>query len=228
MASSNKPRPGFRLLAITPPTGDVDAAIVDTWVDAGAHEHGLAVVLREPSISPKSLGDLPDRFKALIERCQSNEVPLLLSTDCQPEDMEGLAGIHLRGDPDVDLVREIREELGAALIGRSCHGSPQHGAELVDYTAVAPVFKPGTPAVHDKKPMGIGALKEWIAPQRRIFALGGISIDTAGACLRAGVHGVAGISAFFGEEDRVRENVAAFSAALSKLGDHALPTQGPR
>jgi thiamine monophosphate synthase len=205
----------FRLLAIPPPGGPVPPDIVDRWLAAGARDT-LAVLLRDPGRAP---GDIlrPDaRLAALRRRCAAVGLPLLLAIDpAALADLElppDLAGLHLRGDPEPGALQSARAHLGPRLLGRACHGEPQPGHDLVDYTLFAPVFAPGTrdPAGQIiKRPAGLPALARWAAdPRAWIFALGGVTPATAPACLAAGARGLAGISGLFGEPAQVEQDVA--------------------
>ena len=71
--------PEFRLLAITPPTGMVDPAVVEAW--AGARSVGLAVLLREPGTKPDDLVNDGHRLAPLRRACADAGVPCLLSVD---------------------------------------------------------------------------------------------------------------------------------------------------
>ncbi|MBL9102190.1 MAG: thiamine phosphate synthase [Myxococcales bacterium] len=202
----------FRLLAITPPHGPVDPQIVDVWLAAGALG-SIAVLLREPGAPPRRLLAGDGRLAPLRRRCVAAGVPVLLALDAAALDAleppPELAGLHLRGDPDLTALRRARER--TALLGRACHGEPQPGHELVDYTVFAPVFAPGTvDPTMIKRPAGLAALTRWTAdPRAHVIALGGICPATAPACLAAGARGLAGISGLFGEPARVEQDVAA-------------------
>lgn len=207
----------FRLLAISPPVGPVDPDIVDVWLAAGAG--GLiAVLLRDPGRPPAHVLAPDARLAPLRRRCRDRHVPVLLALDPAALDHDlpaDLAGLHLRGDPDLPTLRRARERTN--LLGRACHGDPQPGHELVDYTLFAPVFAPGTadPA-RPKPPAGLAALARWTAdPRAHVIALGGITPATAPACLAAGARGLAGISGLFGEPARVEQDVGALVRLLA-------------
>jgi thiamine monophosphate synthase len=130
----------------------------------------------------------------------------------------GLQGLQLRGDPGLNMLSFARERLGDAILGRSCHGEPQPGHDLVDYTCFAPVFKPRTPG-HGvaKAAAGVEVLASWTADEEaRVFALGGIGPKEAGACVDAGAFGLAGISTFFGQHAKVAQDVAKLCAELAR------------
>ena len=118
--------------------------------------------------------------------------------------------------------------LSAPWLGRSCHGAPQPGHALVDYTLFAPVFAPttGQPSrpLGSKLPAGLDALRTWTAaPGACVFALGGVGPVTAAACLAAGAHGLAGIGVFFGEPGQVAQDVAALREIVAASDRHVEP-----
>lgn len=223
--------PPFRLLAICPPESPVDADLVDQWASAGGLELGLGVLLRQPS------ADLPEllaaitrgRLSALVSRCRALDVPLLLSL--APEQIKSFAhmqksessiefaGVQLRADPCRRDLESIRRTLDHGCLGRSCHGNAKGMHEIVDYTCIAPIYRPSTDQRgRIKSAVGLAPLRNWAArPNARIFALGGVGPANAEACLRAGAWGLAGIGLFFGDLRRVREDVAAVVKTFARL-----------
>ncbi len=204
----------FRLLAIPPPDGPVPGDIVDRWLAAGA-AGTIAALLRDPGRTPAEILAPGARLAALRRRCVAAGIPVLLATDVPTVVPPDLAGVHLRGDPDRATLGRAREHPG--LLGRACHGEPQPGHDLVDYTLFAPVFAPGTPGPIAKHPAGLAALARWTAdPRAHVIALGGITPRTAPACLAAGARGLAGISGLFGEPAQVEQDVAALVDLLTR------------
>jgi thiamine-phosphate pyrophosphorylase len=193
-----------RLLACTPPAGSVDADVVLRWRDAGALELGLALWLREPEASPREL--VVGRLRRLVMRARAARVPILLGIDAAAIgeaaaviEAEGLAGVHLRADPDRAALERVRERLPGALVGRSSHDAHAGDHDLVDLTCFGPVFEPHTrTAGDDKRRQGLPALSTIAAATGAwVLALGGVDGERAAACIGAGARGVAGISAFF-------------------------------
>jgi len=225
----------FRLLAITPPVGPVQEDSLVAWC-AGLGE--LAVLLREPGRCASEILAHDGRLAALRRSCRDAGVPLLLSVDSAelaelavlPGD---LAGVQLRGDPDLRALAAARTQVGrlrptGAWLGRSCHGAPQPGHEIVDYSLFAPVFAPTTDqpgrSRGSKAPAGLAALASWTAaPGAWVMALGGVGPGTAAACLAAGARGLAGIGVFFGEPGRVAQDVAALRESLAAHDRHVEP-----
>ncbi|MFV8756341.1 thiamine phosphate synthase [Nannocystaceae bacterium ST9] len=204
-----------RLLAITPPSGALNPALVDVWLAAGAGSLDLAVLLREPGLSLADLLDSP-RLLPLRRRLAARGVPTLASLDARDLDLDllatadpPLAGVQLRGDPSPTTLAHARARV-PGLLGRSCHGEPQPGDEHVDYTVLAPIFTPGTvqPGV-EKRPIGLAGLRRWASPDRHLLALGGVSSANAAALLAAGARGIAGISLVFAGLRDAADNVEA-------------------
>lgn len=220
----------IQLLAITPPDGEVEPRLVDAWVSAGVKAVRFAVLLRAPGLDPLAL---VTRFRRLLTPLDSLRIPVLLSIDLEDLDLAadvtrdaGLAGVQLRGDPAVAALDRARQRLPNACLGRSCHGAPQPGDDFVDYTCFAPVFSPRTqdPA-RTKHVVGTVGLRAWTTTADRwIVALGGITPDTAQACLDAGARGLASISTFFGAQPRVIEDVRALVDRLEAQDDVSLPS----
>lgn len=218
----------FRLLAVTPPAGPVDPDLVARWL-AAAPGVPLAVLLREPGAPPAVLLDPNGRLGPLVRRCRERAIPLLIAVDLarvgEALALPGLAGVHLRGDPPPAALADLRPRV-AGLLGRACHGAPQPGHDLVDYTLLAPIFppttaQPGAP-LGSKRPIGLYGLHAWTAdPGAFIVALGGIGPATAAACLEGGAGALAGIGVFFGPPARVEQDVAALGEQLRAA--HVLP-----
>ena len=225
----------FRLLAITPPVGPVPGDSLVAWRAALPE---LAVLLREPGRRAVEILALDGRLASLRRSCREAGVPLLLSVDSAElaelaELPTEIAGVQLRGDPDLAALAAARTHIGRlrptdAWLGRSCHGEPQPGHETVDYSLFAPVFapttaQPGRP-LGSKIPAGLAALAAWAAaPGAWVLALGGVGPGTAAACLAAGARGLAGIGVFFGEPGRVEQDVAALREILAAHDRHVEP-----
>jgi len=116
----------------------------------------------------------------------------------------GANGVHLRSD-DVSprdlrsvwteaIARSAQPAAPTPHIAVSCHTA----ADVVraestgaDFAVFAPVF--------EKKgglPTGLGALREACKTKLPVFALGGVTLENASACLDAGAAGIAGIRLF--------------------------------
>jgi thiamine-phosphate pyrophosphorylase len=84
-----------------------------------------------------------------------------------------------------------------AVISVACHESTDlRGAETAgaDLALFAPVFeKKDAPNTH---PAGLDALRRACQDRIPVFALGGVTLENAAACLKAGASGIAGIRLF--------------------------------
>ncbi len=215
-----------RLLVITPPRGPVDPACVEAWTGAGPNV--LAVMLRQPGARAREILAADGRLAGLRRACQDRQIPTVLSID--PEELvtatslatlpnaDTLAGFHVRGDPDEATLHRARTMVPRPRwLSRACHGPPQPGHAWVDFTIFAPVFAPGTsePGRPAKQPAGLAALARWTATGAPVLALGGVTRDTAAACLAAGASGLAGISGFFGPAPEVADTIATLCKLLS-------------
>jgi thiamine monophosphate synthase len=205
-----------RLWAITPPVGIPDASAVDAWSpDRG----DVGLWIRTPGAAP---GAVVERCAAVLERARTRGIPVVLgaaATDLEAAAVEvarlRLAGVVLRGDPDLSALRRARTRLGAfAWIGRSIHGATaEHDA--CTFSVLAPIFTPYTAKPVATVALGLEVLAQVAqAPGARILALGGVDADNAAACLAAGAWGLAGIRSFFGDARRIAEDVAALRGAL--------------
>ena len=188
------------------------------------HARGIPTLL---SLAPDELHDLPEL---------ADIAGLHLRGDPDPEALARLtdiAGLHLRGDPDPEALTRLTAPAPGLrdrplLRGRSCHGAPRGEHTRVDYTLFAPVFapttaQPGRP-LGSKIPAGLAALRAWAdEPGAVIFALGGVTPQTAAACLAAGARGLAGIGVFFGEPSRVEQDVAALRELVAARDRHVEP-----
>lgn len=105
----------------------------------------------------------------------------------------GAHGIHLR---DGSVMPEKFARRGFTITA-SCHSvdglDRTRGA---DFVLVAPVFSPRS-KVDARLPLGIAGLSEFVRQSAiPVIALGGITTETAPACIAAGAAGIAGISTF--------------------------------
>ena len=116
----------------------------------------------------------------------------------------GAAGVHLGGESmPVSVVRKVCAEIlgdaKAFLIGRSCHSldeAQQAERDGADYVFFGPVFATPSKAQYGP-PQGVEALAEVCRTLRvPVIAIGGISLDNAAECFRAGAAGIAAIRLF--------------------------------
>ena len=111
-------------------------------------------------------------------------------------------GVHLpvNGLP----VAEVRRTYPSLLIGASCHNLEElQRAETggADFAVFGPVFKPLSKE-STSTPLGVEKLaKATRAVKIPVLALGGVTVDNAADCLRAGAAGLAAITLFQASKD---------------------------
>lgn len=188
-----------RIVLITDPRYE-DADLVAKLEAAlvAAPRGSVLVQLRDKHRSSREVFALGARLRPLCKERGASfvvndrlDVALALEAD----------GIHL-GKASV-AIEDARKLLGAsALISVAAHSmddlerAASEGAHLA---FLSPIFAtPGKGAV-----LGLDALKRAraILPSFPIYALGGIDIDNAASCMRAGASGVAAIRAIFDADD---------------------------
>ncbi len=154
--------------------------------------------------------DLPvRRLLALVEEAikRAGATRVLVNDRLDVAVAAGAAGVHLpaHGFP-VDEVRRSYPEL---LIGASTHNleelrrAADRGA---DFAVFGPVFETSSKKAYGP-PVGLGKLAEAArAVNIPLLALGGITLENAADCLRAGAGGLAAISLFQNSAD-LRETI---------------------
>ena len=161
---------------------------VATIAAAVGRSGGRWLLLRDKDLAREERRDLAIRLMKIAAECG---FVLSVSTDVDLAAEVGVAGIHLQA---AATVAPARARLGsAAIIGVSAHGLDDVVAAAVaqaDYVTLSPIFptdsKPGYgPA------LGTAALRAAAECDVPVLALGGVTADTAAACLAAGARGVA-------------------------------------
>lgn len=137
--------------------------------------------------------------RALFQRCQraasvSRTARLLVNDRMDVALACGLDGVHLpAGRPLPQTYRAASER--ALVIGVSCHTIEEvrrAAAEGADFALLGPIFSsPGK-----GPPIGVGLLQEAARESVPVLALGGITLENAGACMDAGAAGIAAIRLF--------------------------------
>ena len=117
----------------------------------------------------------------------------LRSEDISPFDVRGISDLHAPG-------RHSRFTIGV-----SCHSLQEvrRAANHADFVVYGPIFQ--KKAVSLRPAAGVEALHEACREKIPVLALGGITLENAGACLGAGASGIAGIRLF--QENEVRKVV---------------------
>lgn len=169
--------------------------------------------LREKDLSGREL-ELLAREATAIVRENSSSTRLLMNSRVDIALAAGADGVHLRAG-DVSPSEVAGMLAGPAqpprashfFIATSCHSIDdvtRAEIEAADFAVFAPVF--GKSGVRQASPTGLAALRDACHAKIPVLALGGVTIENAASCLKAGAAGVAGIRLFQGNkiEDVVR------------------------
>jgi len=164
------------------------------------------IQLREKGLSTRELEELAGEAIRLIreERAandQRTSTCLLINSRTDVALAVGADGVHLRSDDiSASEVRNVWKQAGRSsgpIVSVSCHSSEEvhHAAsEGADFVVFAPVFEKNT--VAGAAPTGLRALRQACREKIPVMALGGVTLENAGACAEAGAAGIAGIRLF--------------------------------
>jgi thiamine-phosphate pyrophosphorylase len=168
--------------------------------------------------------DLPTRellalVRQAMEAAQGRATKILVNDRLDVALAAGAAGVHLGGEsmPVGAVVEWLRARGERLLVGRSCH-SPGDALQAendgADYVFFGPVF--ATPAkLQYGPPQGVERLAEVCRAVRiPVIAIGGITLENAAECWRAGAAGIAAIRLFQDATD-IAEVVRRLRAAES-------------
>jgi thiamine-phosphate pyrophosphorylase len=184
--------------AITP--GSPDTQWLLTMSEA-ALKGGVAVVQYREKTGDVALRH--EQASELLVLCRQYGVPFIVNDDLRLADLVGADGVHLGRDDG--SIREARIVLGLGkMIGISCYQDLERAREVqslgADYVAFGSFFPSPT------KPRASMADVAVLSTARReitlpIVAIGGITVDNAGALIDAGADAIAVISALFDAPD---------------------------
>jgi thiamine-phosphate pyrophosphorylase len=161
---------------------------------------GRWLLLRDKDLAREERRDLAVR---LAKIATEQGFALSVSTDVDLA-AEIEAGVHLQATA---AVAPARRRLGSsAIIGVSAHGLDDvraAAAAQADYVTLSPIF------LTDTKPgygpaLGTAALRAAAQCDIPVLALGGVTADTAAACLAAGARGVAVMGEIMRADDPAR------------------------
>lgn len=184
-------------------------------LQAAAHAGVRMIQLREKGLPPRELCALAGEVVTALTPLGAR---LLVNDRADVARAVGAAGVHL---PTTGLTPGMARRTlpSPALIGVSTHTLAEvrfAEATGADFLTFGPVFF--TPSKADYgEPRGLEALREACrAVSIPVFALGGITPERTAACLDAGAHGVAAISAILHAPD-IAAAVASFQRELGEL-----------
>jgi thiamine-phosphate pyrophosphorylase len=172
------------------------------------------IQLREKDLPPRDLETLARAARLGTENRQL-KTGLLINSRSDVALACGAAGVHLpTDDVSPSEVRKIWAKAGNAarpLITVSCHSGDEvarAASEQADFALFAPVFeKKDAPQV---SPGGLDRLREACRQRIPVLALGGVTLENAGACMDAGAAGIAAIRLF--QENDIAEVVRRLKA----------------
>jgi thiamine-phosphate pyrophosphorylase len=171
------------------------------------------IQLREKDLSTRDLESLAGEAAETIRRATpevgdlKHATRLLINSRLDVALAVGADGVHLRSD-DISVheahtvasdffTRSSPIKGRSFLVGVSCHTPDEvrrSESDGADFAVFAPVFEkkdaPETPAT------GLEILREACWGKLPVFALGGVTMDNARACLNAGAAGIAAIRLF--------------------------------
>jgi thiamine-phosphate pyrophosphorylase len=174
------------------------------------------IQLREKDLSTRELEMLAGEVMARVHELRTgNSKPgtgLLINSRTDIALACDADGVHLRSeDISPAEVRRIWTQFGAGTrarvtIGVSCH-TPSEVADAAargaDFALFGPIFE--KKAAPDTRPVGLDALRQACRQKIPVLALGGITTENAGICIREGVAGIAGIRLF--QENKIGKAV---------------------
>jgi thiamine-phosphate pyrophosphorylase len=160
-------------------------------IDAGIN----LVQVRERDLGPRDLADL---VRGAVSYARGTRTLITVNDRLDVAWVVGAAGVHL-GSHSLPTARVRAVVTAEFLIGVSCHSvqdvldADSAGA---NYVLLGPIFETPSKLVYGA-PLGLSVLREAVARTTiPIYALGGVTVERAVQCLKAGAAGIAGIRIF--------------------------------
>jgi len=160
------------------------------------------IQLREKDLSSHQLEALSrSALRVVRENSEQPASRLLINSRSDIAIASGADGVHLRSeDVSPSEVQKIWAHAGRssrALVSVSCHSATDVGRATdkgADFALFAPVFE----KKDDRRARAVGleGLRNACRQHPSVFALGGITLANARACIEAGAVGIAGIRLF--------------------------------
>ncbi len=197
----------------TPQTtpGDKDFSRLLNLVAAAAAAHVNLLQLREKNLSTRVLYDLTLQA---AEITRGSNTCLLINDRADVARSAGAQGVHLTaGSIETSVIRRTFGD--EFLIGVSTHSLEEaraaHDARA-DFAVFGPVFETASKRAYGE-PLGLEKLEQVVTTltQFPVLALGGVTLDNAAGCFRAGAAGVAAIR-LMNDPDQLARIVAEIGA----------------
>ncbi|MCB9519847.1 MAG: thiamine phosphate synthase [Myxococcales bacterium] len=197
-------RDALRVYAISPDTWTTPAeyaAAAAAAISGGA----TAIQLRDKRDRPRT--DLLACGAALHDACAAGGAMFVVNDDVELALELGADAVHV--GPDDLAVDEVLRRVGDRMVVGGSAGTVERAVELysagVDYLGVGAIFDARGSKPNASAPRGLDVLRTLRAhpllATLPLVAIGGITRDTAGACIGAGADGVASIRELFGTPD---------------------------
>ena len=160
------------------------------------------VQIREKDLPARNLTDLTRAAIDASERAAAGRARVLVNDRLDVASAAAAAGVHA-GESSLPIreLAEARRRLGREdfLVGASCHslkGVAEAAEDGADYVFFGPVFATPSKASFGA-PQGLAKLAQACqAVSIPVIAIGGITLENAGACGEAGAAGIAAIRLF--------------------------------
>jgi thiamine-phosphate pyrophosphorylase len=173
--------------------------LVEGWSNGGVH----FIQLREKDLDAPALLALAQEAGARIDRRRSKLLLNIPAPDWAVlAQSAGADGVHLAGPPRPGAVAAVRQSFPEAVISLPCHSLDDVTMAVVqgvDLILFSPVFEKLS-----HPPQGVDGLRHACDAAQGIpvFALGGVTVANAAACVAAGATGIAAIRLFAGDDWR--------------------------
>ncbi|MGA8597243.1 MAG: thiamine phosphate synthase [Bryobacteraceae bacterium] len=140
------------------------------------------IQIREKDLSAREVWEFTS---AVVSSRGSSRSKILVNDRADVAIAAGADGVHLPS-------RAPLETLPGLIVARSCHNEEEVRTAKADFVTFSPIFtSPGK-----SEPVGLDALRSVCRYPIPVFALGGVTLQRAAACIEAGAAGVAGIRLF--------------------------------
>lgn len=211
---------GETTLQTTP--GDKDFSRLLNLVGAAVAAHVNLLQLREKNLSIRVLYELTLQAARIT---RGSNTHLLINDRADVARSAGAAGVHLTtGSIEASVIRRTFGD--DFLIGVSTHSLEEARAARdarADFAVFGPVFETGSKRVYGE-PLGLEKLEQVTTALKQfpVLALGGVTLDNAGGCFRAGASGIAAIRLMKDPDQLVRVVAEIEAGFRSRKNDRSI------